>query len=347
MLHPFCQWERLGGWLVRSTNGGASWLLRSTPSALVNGSSVGKQYFQSIAISNTSKVSIAFCHTADNVNVHTYLVESTDGGATFAVSKQISEYLSNTTIGANQYHYMGTAATADYTYVTWTQHTSEGNEDIYWATTDPAPRQPHDFIIYLTSSSGYTYPRVRWARNEEPQVNSYDLYRRVKQAGLWDSWRYHAYVSQTTPPIDTVGYTDWSMPTAGSGTDSVQYKVQARKSSGELSVFSEVVSMNWNNAFWKLSSGERDQQLAFALSQNTPNPFNPRTRISFSIPSDGLTMLVVYDVLGRNVETLVSEFRNAGHFTVDFAGEALPSGVYIYRLNHNGFTLIRRMVLTK
>jgi hypothetical protein len=93
-----------------------------------------------------------------------------------------------------------------------------------------------------------------------------------------------------------------------------------------------------------------------ALAQNQPNPFNPATTISFSLPADGPVALAVYDVRGALVRGLVDDRLAAGEHAVtwdgrDGRGMAVPSGIYLYRLDYrldaNGATLTRRMVLLK
>lgn len=85
----------------------------------------------------------------------------------------------------------------------------------------------------------------------------------------------------------------------------------------------------------------------YSLSQNYPNPFNPVTRINFAIPKQGLVTLKVYDVLGREIKTLVNEVKAPGSYSVDFNGAGLPSGVYFYKLESNLFSDIKRMILVK
>lgn len=86
---------------------------------------------------------------------------------------------------------------------------------------------------------------------------------------------------------------------------------------------------------------------AYSLSQNYPNPFNPVTRINFDIPKQGLVMMRVYDILGREVKTLINEVKAPGKYSVDFNGTELSSGVYFYKLESNGFTDIKKMFLIK
>ncbi|OGU67691.1 MAG: hypothetical protein A2X62_05675 [Stygiobacter sp. GWC2_38_9] len=92
----------------------------------------------------------------------------------------------------------------------------------------------------------------------------------------------------------------------------------------------------------------------FKLEQNYPNPFNPETTISYTIQSDvkGETInvtLKVYDVLGREIATLVNEFKNPGSYNSQFSirNSELPSGVYFYQLRAGSFTETKKLVLMK
>jgi hypothetical protein len=85
----------------------------------------------------------------------------------------------------------------------------------------------------------------------------------------------------------------------------------------------------------------------FSLKQNYPNPFNPVTKISFDIPKTGLVSVRIYDVLGKEVKTLVNEVKTAGSYIVDFDASSLSSGAYFYRLESNGFISTKKMMLIK
>ena len=83
----------------------------------------------------------------------------------------------------------------------------------------------------------------------------------------------------------------------------------------------------------------------FSLSQNYPNPFNPSTNISFSLPSKSFVSLVVYDVTGRKVATIISEDMSAGNYTRQWNAQGLSSGIYFYRLQAGNFTETKKLVL--
>jgi hypothetical protein len=86
---------------------------------------------------------------------------------------------------------------------------------------------------------------------------------------------------------------------------------------------------------------------SFSLSQNYPNPFNPSTTINFSIPHSGQVTLKVYDLLGREVTTLVNEELKFGNYSTKFEASSLASGIYVYRLTAKNFTATKKMVLVK
>lgn len=85
----------------------------------------------------------------------------------------------------------------------------------------------------------------------------------------------------------------------------------------------------------------------FSLEQNFPNPFNPTTNISYSVSEFGLVNIKVYDILGKEVATLVNEEKPAGRYVVEFDASDLSSGMYIYTLRANGYSNSKKMLLMK
>ncbi|HPD67970.1 MAG TPA: putative Ig domain-containing protein [Ignavibacteriales bacterium] len=85
----------------------------------------------------------------------------------------------------------------------------------------------------------------------------------------------------------------------------------------------------------------------FGLEQNYPNPFNPTTVIKYQIPYDGYITLKVYDILGKEVVTLVNDYVTAGYYSYNFNASNLPSGVYFYSLNSGKLKITKKMILVK
>jgi hypothetical protein len=112
---------------------------------------------------------------------------------------------------------------------------------------------------------------------------------------------------------------------------------------------------NWKNyyrhlATWLLPVSVQEENPisnSFYLYNNYPNPFNPTTKIKFQIPVSGFVSLKVYDILGNEIKTLISEEKPSGSFEVEFIGENLSSGMYFYTLSAGGNTETKKMILLK
>jgi len=89
-------------------------------------------------------------------------------------------------------------------------------------------------------------------------------------------------------------------------------------------------------------------QMEFSLSQNYPNPFNPTTTIKYQLPEVCQVELILYNVLGQKVQTLVNKRQIPGSYTLTFDASILTSGLYYYQLKTNsGYTVVRKMMLIK
>ena len=109
---------------------------------------------------------------------------------------------------------------------------------------------------------------------------------------------------------------------------------------GSIAMIDGTVSGIGNGNFSELPA-------SFKLNQNYPNPFNPSTTISFEMPKSGVVELKVFDMLGREVASLVNGFRQAGTYRVDFNAIGLASGVYVYRIKAGDFVESKKMTLLK
>jgi hypothetical protein len=94
-------------------------------------------------------------------------------------------------------------------------------------------------------------------------------------------------------------------------------------------------------------SGSSDKPVAFTLEQNFPNPFNPTTTFSYSIASSSVVSLKLYDLLGKEVATLVDEKKETGKYSVSWDAANFASGMYFYELKAGSFTDVKKMVLIK
>jgi hypothetical protein len=108
-------------------------------------------------------------------------------------------------------------------------------------------------------------------------------------------------------------------------------------------------TFTWNGNKWEVTGvTDRNQTVnSYKLEQNYPNPFNPSTSIRYSIIQPGKVVLKVYDILGREITTLVNQFQVAGNYTVNFDASKLASGVYFYRIESGAFQNVKKMMLLK
>ncbi|MDX2128160.1 MAG: T9SS type A sorting domain-containing protein [Chloroherpetonaceae bacterium] len=120
-------------------------------------------------------------------------------------------------------------------------------------------------------------------------------------------------------------------------------------SAAELGQFGIATKTNRNPTAALLNTPRKEagRPTGYELAQNYPNPFNPATTIRYSVPSVENVSLKIYDVLGREVATLVNTRQTAGNYSVTFNAANLSSGVYFYRLQTGSFSTTRKMMLIK
>ena len=97
------------------------------------------------------------------------------------------------------------------------------------------------------------------------------------------------------------------------------------------------------------ATGTDDEQIpdAYGLSSNYPNPFNPVTIVNYQLPEDAHVVMKLYDVVGREIRTLVNENKEAGYYRVAINASDLASGVYYYRFTTGSYVAVKKLVLTK
>ena len=149
-------------------------------------------------------------------------------------------------------------------------------------------------------------------------------------------------------------YTQFSVPLiylTGDTPDSAIVFIAAGEDTSQNSTNANIGTVFFVDdlSFSGTATGVEDnaQPLSFKLNQNYPNPFNPTTTIDYSIPKSSYVTLKVYNILGKEVSTLVSGERSAGNYSVKFDGSELASGVYFYRLTAGNKTDIKKIMLTK
>jgi hypothetical protein len=159
---------------------------------------------------------------------------------------------------------------------------------------------------------------------------------------------YHFQLSKD-PSFNTLVYNDSTLTTNSKLFDNLEINTQYywRVRSTNLAIQS-----SWSPVWSFKTNASTDVKTyeiptEYSLSQNYPNPFNPITKIKFGLPENARTKLIVYDILGREVSTLVNQELEAGYHEINFDGSNLSSGVYLYRLSTPKFTSVKKLLLIK
>jgi hypothetical protein len=119
-----------------------------------------------------------------------------------------------------------------------------------------------------------------------------------------------------------------------SGANQIYYRLKQVDFDGTFS-YSDVVNVTY------------DVPAKFVLNQNFPNPFNPSTTINYFVPKESFVSIKLFDFLGREVTTLVSETKSTGSYELSFNASSLPSGTYFYVMTADNYSTTKKMVLMK
>ena len=284
---------------------------------------------------------------------------STDwnGGYDFAAIKGVLDW-----IGVMAYDFHGS----------WTNHAGH-NSPLYAPPSDPEGSVDQSVKYYLGNGIPSQklligLPFYGWlfyaSRLYGPSTGGKQLYYSAIVDSMQQGWAFHwdtlSFVPYLTNPSNTqlISYDDtlsmrykcdylvnkslggviiWALGQDNLGNSQPLLETAGR----ELGI---ITSVDENPLVWnqnpKVARG-------FELLQNYPNPFNPSTTISYQLSANSFVTLKVFDVLGREVETLVNQRQNAGSYTVTFDASKLPSGVYFYRLTTGSLVETKKMAVLK
>ena len=186
---------------------------------------------------------------------------------------------------------------------------------------------PVEFNSFTATYSNNTV-KLNWSTVSELNNQGFEIERRNNRA----NWRLIGFKEGygTTTEIHNYSFTD---DLSGTNSSKLYYRLKQVDYDGSFE-YSDIVEVDI-------------APIEFSLSQNYPNPFNPSTTINYSIPNAGIVTIKVYDVLGKEVATLVNEDKPAGNYEVEFNASDLPSGIYFYQLKSERFVEIKKMILLK
>mgnify|MGYP005831034697 CR=1 FL=1 len=201
------------------------------------------------------------------------------------------------------------------------------NEDLQYAGQSTLPVELIEFVATLEHAVVATRVRLSWKTASESNNLGFE----VQRARGGQDFQTLAFIpgSGTTATSQTYEYVDQEV-TAGS----YYYRLKQIDRDGAVQ-------------FTQAHYVEVAPPRAYALRQNYPNPFNPTTEIIYQLKERGRVSLVVYNILGEVVGTLVDQVQEAGVHRVTFDASGLPTGVFFYRLRVNGFDQVRKMAVLK
>jgi len=195
--------------------------------------------------------------------------------------------------------------------------------------------------LLLETTTGIN-PHLYWGRHPTYSTTNYKVCRAISHVPNPRSITYN--LIHTTTTAEEHSYLDEDLRLGD--TDFVFYQVKAFDSNtNSTSESSNVVTTI--AAMYKSSTEEIRNRIEYSLAQNQPNPFNPTTSIKYSLPEQQFVSLKIFDILGKEVATLVNEIKPAGNYEVNFDASNLSSGVYFYQLRAGNFTEMKKMILIK
>ncbi|MBS1551402.1 MAG: T9SS type A sorting domain-containing protein [Bacteroidetes bacterium] len=231
-----------------------------------------------------------------------------------------------------------------------------------------SPSKPQGLVSAQSTIDPYLFnPKITWNRNLEPDHFKYFIYRTDANPTTGEEYYSYTLIDSTS---DT-SYIDLSLTLYASGGGSgpcayyalgYAYKVSSIDNTRKESVKSvrtnivgysdpcaPIGPMPYSNSNTKNNSelGLSHEINQYQLYDNFPNPFNPTTIIKFDLPEQTFVNLNVYDVTGKQVIQLVSEYKDKGQYSIEFNASNLPSGVYYYKIQTGSYSNVRKMLLLK
>jgi hypothetical protein len=215
---------------------------------------------------------------------------------------------------------------------------------IHPATGDMALATGFAEVKVLTTGGTLTTLSNGWPANAYPSGVAYD-----DQGTLYASYIIYGSPNISSTMKYNISTDQWEdvggVPNAD--INDIEFALIETESTITSSLFAATTDGVWR---MDLATGVEDEITNpddFVLYQNYPNPFNPKTNIGFRIADFGFVSLKVYDLLGKEIATLVNEYKPAGGYEVEFNAGDLTSGVYFYTLNTEGFIQTKKLLLMK
>ncbi|MCB0727307.1 MAG: T9SS type A sorting domain-containing protein [Ignavibacteriae bacterium] len=187
---------------------------------------------------------------------------------------------------------------------------------------------PVELASFNASVSGRNVD-LKWTTSSESNNSGFDIERRSAEGNEWTKVG-NVAGNGTSTLTQNYSFTDRNVLTG-----KYNYRLKQTDYNGNY---------EYHNLTSEINVGTPN---SFSLKQNYPNPFNPTTKIDFDIAVDGNVKLTVYNSSGKEIATLVNEFKTSGYHSVTFDARNISSGIYYYKLESNGVSKVMKMTLLK
>ena len=204
--------------------------------------------------------------------------------------------------------------------------------------------EPYTYVgCGLISAQNYGYYAIQNDGNDGG-IGIYDIFSKDKK---WQTLSGGIAKKQAGPQDVSMVVSSGPYTINMGSTIDVAFVIAAGDSLADLQNSVIASKTKYSNVLTGVENQTTEKPLEFKLDQNYPNPFNPSTTISYQIPSASYVTLKVYDILGKEVATLVNRQENMGEHSVIFNAKNLTSGIYFYKLQAGNYIAIKKLVLLK
>jgi len=335
-------------YLTRSTDNGATWSWAS-PVRVNDDATTRDQFMADVSVDNQGRVWVMWWDSRDdaaNNLIWTYGAVSTNGGVSFTNFPISNQSFDPAYVKINQgnHYYMGDYQGISGKTFTFPGYSGQNNT-----------RQ--DFTAYLPDW-GISFAIT--ADYLPPGGSAFNRVRIPVMGPYAGTVTFSASVSPSPSPgtitfnwspsnvkvmngnADSIGIT--AVVSANVPSNVYTVTVNSVESAGPRT-HQRTYTLNVNPTYTGIE--QNGIPVKYALTQNYPNPFNPSTTISYQLPVDAFVTLKVYDMMGKEVATLVNNLKRAGGYDVSFDATNLPSGTYFYRMIAGNFSDVKKMTILK
>ncbi|MBS1494458.1 MAG: T9SS type A sorting domain-containing protein [Bacteroidetes bacterium] len=336
--------------VVKSTDKGVTWN-NLTPTRVNDDVGTTDQWMSDISVDNQGRVWVMWYDSRNdpsNILTETYCAVSTDGGATFTNIKTANQSFNPGNVkqsqGSGQAYYIGdyhSIAGKTITMPFWMDGRNNTLDDYsaYLPDYGISFSKPVDSInvnssrqnrLRLPAMGPMTGP-INFTATvlNPPAVGTLTV--SLSNGGVVNNFPDSLIINQSTNALVPIG--TYNIQITGTEPGGVRNHTRTYQL-----VVSPLVG---------ISGSENSTPVKYSLEQNFPNPFNPVTKIAYSIEKAGFVKLTVFDITGREVQTLVNGNVNSGSYSIDFDASKLNSGMYFYKLEAGDYREVRKMILVK